>query len=192
MHMMSKWRHYNQDQENPLDEVYKSLDQMYASLCRMPEECSTDVYYSQVRPYIFSYENIVYEGCSKEPMTYRGETGAQSSVIPAFQIALGVKHKDSMLTQHLKDMRKYMPPDHRKFLAALEASETNFREYAIKFGEKDLYNKCLGRLIDFRRKHLEYAVEYIQKKVENPTGTGGTPYIKWLSQLVQETEEFYL
>jgi len=189
-YMMDKWRGCPLD--DPLAEVYSSLDAMYKTLCRMPEECSPDVYFSRVRPYIFSYENMVYEGWRPEPLTYRGETGAQSSVIPAFQIALGVQHKNSMLTEHLRDMRKYMPPEHRRWLANLENLGTDFRQYAIKFGEKELYNKCLGRLIDFRKKHLEYAIEYIQKKVDNPTGTGGTPYIRWLSQLVQETEEFYL
>lgn len=186
----------NEDVGVILADVYESLNGMYETLCRMPEECSTDVYYSKVRPYIFSYDSVVYDGCGggRTPLSYRGETGAQSSCIPAFQTALGVKHKNSMLTTHLKDMRNYMPLEHRNWLASLEAvtSVDNLRTLAEKNGLKDEYNKCLGRLISFRTKHLEYAINYIQNKVTNPTGTGGTPYIQWLSQLVQETEEFML
>ena len=57
---------------------------------------------------------------------------------------------------------------------------------------KEPYNACLEGLIAFRKQHLEYAVGYIEKKVTDPKGTGGTPYINWLSELVRETEEFYL
>jgi indoleamine 2,3-dioxygenase len=175
-----------------LTDVNVSLSNMCATLDRMPEECSADVYYGQVRPYIFSYVNVVYEGCDAAPMTYRGETGAQSSCIPAIQTALGVKHRDSMLTAHLRDMRNYMPPAHGDWLTQIEAMPSTFRDYAEGFGLGDLYNECLAGLIRFRKTHLGYAIDYIQKKVANPTGTGGTPYVKWLSQLVGETEEFML
>jgi len=47
----------------------------------------------------------------------------------------------------------------------------------------------LDEVYNFRTKHLEYAKNYIAKKVDNPTGTGGTPYIPWLSQLQEETKE---
>lgn len=174
-----------------LDELYISLSDMYITLCRMPEECSTDIYFSKVRPYIFSYENIVYEDIYDRPITYRGETGAQSSCIPAIQLALGIKHKDSLLTKHLEDMRKYMPIEHRMWLNSVERT-VSFRDHAIRLGLKEQYNKCVEKLIDFRSKHLQYAIDYIQKKVDNPVGTGGTPYIKWLSQLVDETKEFLI
>lgn len=174
-----------------LQHLYDSITGMYKTLCRMEEQCSTDVYFSKVRPYIFSYENIIFEGVGTEPLTYRGETGAQSSCIPAIQTALGIKHKDSMLTHHLKDMRNYMPVTHRNWLDTITEGK-NFRDYALKLDLKEQYNLCVERLFDFRNKHLEYAVNYIQKKVADPKGTGGTPYIKWLSDLVNETKEFYL
>lgn len=181
------------DEEIPvmLNDFYAGLCGMYDTLCRMPEECSTDVYYSQVRPYIFSYEDIVYEDVHERPVTYRGETGAQSSCIPAVQQALGIKHKDSLLTKHLADMRKYMPLEHRIWLDSVGRA-VSFRDHAVRLGLKDEYNKCVEKLIDFRSKHLQYAIDYIQKKVDNPVGTGGTPYIKWLSQLVDETREFLI
>jgi indoleamine 2,3-dioxygenase len=30
-------------------------------------------------------------------------------------------------------------------------------------------------------------LEYIRKRVEDPRGTGGTPYMEWLAQLIEET-----
>ena len=42
--------------------------------------------------------------------------------------------------------------------------------------------------MEFRKKHLEFAVLYIQSKVTDPSGTGGTPFMQWLAQLRNETE----
>lgn len=171
-----------------LEDIHSSLNLMNQTLERMPEECDPDVYFKSVRPYIFGFNNVVYEGCGVEPLVLRGETGAQSSVIPAFQAALGITHKESMLTHHLRDMRYYMPAQHRLFLQSIELR--NWRDSYKNL--KEIYNECISEFVKFRNTHLKYAVEYIQKKVQNPTGTGGTPYIEWLSQLAKETEEFYM
>jgi hypothetical protein len=37
--------------------------------------------------------------------------------------------------------------------------------------------------------HLGFADEYINKRVSDPRGTGGTPYMQWLAQLIRETRE---
>ncbi len=175
---------------NPL---LKSLVNMNSAMNRMPEHCRPDVYFNKVRPYIFGFEDIVYERCwDGKPQNYRGETGAQSSIIPAIQTALGIKHKDSMLTMHLKDMRNYMPFVHSGFLTGLESKTYSLRDYAKDNYLEYKYNSCLEQFISFRKRHLEYAVNYIEKKVKDPKGTGGTPYIPWLSNLIKESEEYYI
>ncbi len=91
-------------------------------------------------------------------------------------------------------MRQYMPPSHRAFIGHIE-SHDSIRDYIIKNKAntlKPIYNSCLKQLHLFRTTHLNYAVEYIHKKVANPKGTGGTPFIQWLKQLTEETENFYL
>jgi indoleamine 2,3-dioxygenase len=101
-----------------------------------------------------------------------------------------------MLTHHLMEMRDYMPSEHRQFLSNLEEQAANtssegvgLRNLALKDDVlKEIYNQCVEEIIAFRNKHFEYAVNYISKKVENPSGTGGTPYIPWLKQLREETE----
>jgi hypothetical protein len=42
-------------------------------------------------------------------MNFRGETGAQSSIMPTLVAFMKIPHRPSMLTNHLADMRKYMP-----------------------------------------------------------------------------------
>lgn len=178
-----------------LETLCESIKDMNSTLDRMPEECSPDVYYDKVRPYIWSFEDVMYEGISSAPETYRGETGAQSSIIPAMQAALGIKHGDTVLTKHLKDMRNYMPKEHRLFLAQLEErpEHISLRNFATdNLAVRQIYNECVKQLFRFRNTHLKYAVDYIQKKCDNPKGTGGTPYVPWLTQLTKETESFYL
>ncbi len=106
-------------------------------------------------------------------------------------MALGIHHKNSLLTKHLDDMQTYMPTQHRQFIRA----QVSVRDYVISAGSnraKEWYNACVAELIAFRTKHFEYAVNYIEKKVDNPIATGGTPYVPWLRQLIEETQEFYL
>lgn len=179
--------------QNLLD-LHISLKNINATMLRMPEQCSPDVYYKKVRPYIFGFNNVVYRGCfNEEPQTFRGETGAQSSLIPAIQIVLGVKHTDSMLTDHLNDMRKYMPKEHRELLNKLETfafKENNLVDFVKKSTNcnmKDGYNQCVTDLWKFRDIHYNYAEDYIAKKVDGDRGTGGTPYIQWLKKLCDET-----
>lgn len=181
-----------------LSKIHQSLVAMNETLERMPEQCSPDNYFRWVRPYIFSFNNVVYEGCfDNQPQTFRGETGAQSTIIPLFLAALGVKHKDSMLTHHLMEMRDYMPQPHRKFLENLLIQQADpavsLRTCATTSDDlKAIYNGCIAEIVRFRAKHFEYAVNYIYNKVDNPNGTGGTPYVPWLKQLKEETEAHFI
>jgi indoleamine 2,3-dioxygenase len=182
-----------------LERTAASLHLMNKTMARMPEGCSPDVYFKKVRPYIFGFNDIVYEGCFNDvPQSYRGETGAQSSIVPTMLAALGIRHKNSLLTKHLEDMLNYMPKPHRQFIR----DQVSVREFVTGAGAsnvpgqaarlKDYYNACIGELVTFRSKHFDYAVNYIEKKVDNPIATGGTPYVPWLRQLIEETKEYYL
>lgn len=176
------------------ERLLNSLVEMNKTLNRMPEKCSPDFYFNKVRPYIFGFKDVIYESCfpGNTPKSFRGETGAQSSIIPAVQTFLGIKHKQSILTSHLDEMREYMPVEHQNYLTELENRET-LRDLASKDKNlKEIYNECLDSFIAFRKKHLQYAIDYIQKKVSNPEGTGGTPFIPWLSELVEESEGYRL
>ena len=128
-----------------------------------------------------------------QPQKFRGETGAQSSIIPSLDAALGVTHKSDPLRVYLQEMRDYMPPKHRAFIDALAAGPS-IRKYVMdQASARDVYNECLAWVEKFRSKHLEYAASYIhrqsQKSRSNPTevGTGGTPFMPYLKKHVVET-----
>ncbi len=197
-----------------LEMIAAATEQMVETLLRMPERCDPYIYYNRVRPYIHGWKDnpalpdgIVYEGVKEyggKPQRYRGETGAQSSIIPSLDAALGVTHAEGPLTHYLDEMREYMPPAHRAYISALEKLQD-------EKGRALLYGHCLDRkktepklwatfcegirqLSRFRETHYDYADRYIhqqhQRNLSNPTevGTGGTPFMKYLKEHLDETK----
>lgn len=152
------------------------------TLRRIPEKMDPALYYKTFRPYIRFFEKVVYEGVDTAPLNFRGETGAQSSVIPTIVAFLKIPHRSSMLTDHLADMRRFMPTEHRALIEHVEALP-DFREKVAR----EPFNDALEALAAFRDTHLQFAIRYIAAHERDPRGTGGTPYMSWLSQLIDET-----
>jgi indoleamine 2,3-dioxygenase len=191
-----------------LSSIAGALESIYETLSRMPEHCDPYIYYHRVRPYIHGWKDhpalphgVIYEGVDAyggQPLRLRGETGAQSSIVPSLDAALGVTHRTDPLRPYLLEMRNYMPPPHRDFIKAVEDGP-QVREYVIANRQdgtlRDAYNQCLHLLERFRSQHLEYAANYIQKQSltspYNPTerGTGGTPFLPYLKKHRDETAE---
>jgi indoleamine 2,3-dioxygenase len=152
-------------------------------LKRIPEHMSASLYYKTFRPYIRFFENITYEGVDQAPIQFRGETGAQSSIMPTLVAFMKIPHQRSVLTDHLMDMRKYMPLRHQVLIKEVEAMP-DIRNSRYK----EPYNAILDAMAAFRRVHYGWAEEYITRWTDDPRGTGGTPYMQWLKQMLQETE----
>lgn len=202
---------------NNLKNMMVALTTMCDVLDRMPEHCDPYIYYNRVRPYIHGWKNnpslpngLIYEGVAayhNKPQQFKGETGAQSTIIPSFDAALGIEHENDLLKAHLTEMRDYMPREHVAFLENIEKNSAQehssirhyIKKHAAKHPElKELYNQCVTLLTRFRHTHMSYAMHYIQKQVQsantNPTeiGTGGTPFMAYLHKHLDTTEKFLL
>jgi indoleamine 2,3-dioxygenase len=151
-------------------------------LWRIPEKMDPAIYYKTFRPYIRFFEHVVYEGVDSAPLDYRGETGAQSSIMPTLIAFMKIPHRQSMLTDHLADMRNFMPAEHRALIEEVQAMP-DVRPLA----EKEAFNNVLEAMASFRETHFGWAMEYIHKRTQDPRGTGGTPFMQWLKQLADET-----
>jgi len=156
--------------------------QQVAVLRRIPERMDPNLYYKTFRPYIRFFENVVYEGVDQRPLNFRGETGAQSSIVPTLVALLKIGHRQSVLTDHLADMRRFMPAEHRALIDDVEATPP-----LKPWADKVIFNDVLEAIATFREVHFGWAKEYIDRHVSDPRGTGGTPYIQWLKQLIDET-----
>ena len=140
------------------------------------------LYFKTFRPYIRFFEHVVYEGVETAPLDFRGETGAQSSIMPTLIALMKIPHQRSQLTDHLADMQNFMPAAHRALIAEVQSLPS-----PRPLAEKEIYNDLLEAMAAFREIHLGYAQEYINRHVTDPRGTGGTPYMRWLGQLIAET-----
>ena len=165
-----------------LQAVASAVWRQVAVLRRIPEKMDPALYYRTFRPYIRFFDHVVYEGVSTAPLDYRGETGAQSSVIPTLSAFMKVPHRPSVLTNHLADMLNFMPAEHRGLIAEVR-NLPDVRPAA----EKAVYNEVLEAMAVFREVHYGWAQEYIHRRTSDPRGTGGTPYMEWLHQLIDET-----
>jgi len=173
---------------------------------KMPEKCDPYIYYHRVRPYIFGWKNnpslpegLIYEGCFNEkPQLYRGETGAQSSIVPTLDALLNVVHEKDELREYLDEMKSYMPPSHRELIKFVE-DHSKVKEDVIGSDELvNLFDDCCQEISIFRSQHLQYAADYIHSQNTKNTlfgtggskvrGTGGTPFMKYLRKHRDETD----
>lgn len=197
---------------NALMQAFEKIKTSLAGICstldRMPERCDPYIYYHRVRPYIHGWKNhplfpqgLIYEGVKEyegKPQQFRGETGAQSSIIPTLDGLLGITHNKGELYQYLQEMRDYMPPKHREFIAYIETTSRvrPFVQANLEF--REVYNACVSLVNRFRQTHLKFAAAYIQKQHQdsannpNAVGTGGTPFMEYLKKHKDETESFLL
>ena len=193
--------------EAALIKMRAALTAMYEVLGRMPERCDPYIYFHRVRPYIFGWRNnpslpdgVVYEGVDEYKgvgQKFRGETGAQSAIIPAMDGVLGIEHEKDELREYLMEMRTYMPPKHVAFIQAVEAgpSVRNFVTTIKRSSLTQVFNDCIELVANFRAMHLEYAGTYIHAQAQatpgNPSavGTGGTPFMIYLRKHRDETKK---
>ncbi len=182
--------------DNAVRDIANAINDEVRVLRRIPEKMNSALYYKTFRPYIRFFENVEYEAelpgahvaagsAARISMNFRGETGAQSSIMPLLVAFMKIPHRPSMLTNHLRDMRNYMPAEHRALIEAVEAMPP-----VRAIAGKQNYNAVLDAMAEFRSVHYCWAQEYINRWTDDPRGTGGTPYLQWLKQLIDETLAF--
>jgi len=68
---------------------------------------------------------VIYEGVDSQPYFFRGESGANDSIIPTCDNLFQLSFPRNPLTEILEDFRSYRPVDHNRFL--LEVRPHTFR-----------------------------------------------------------------
>ncbi|KAI8956540.1 indoleamine 2,3-dioxygenase family protein [Daldinia sp. FL1419] len=172
--------------------------------------------YTSFRTFIFGItsqsmfpDGVVYEDVNDgKPLSFRGESGANDTMIPLMDNLLQIDMPDTPLTEILKDFRDYRPSNHRQFLAEVKkcSEELRVKDFALATGiegnstmaneELDLVKEsrrlwlhALNQVRDFRWRHWCFAREYILKQTSHPTATGGSPIVTWLPNQLQAVME---
>ncbi|KAL1916654.1 uncharacterized protein VTP21DRAFT_5358 [Calcarisporiella thermophila] len=128
---------------------------------------------------------VIYEGVSDEPTFFRGESGANDSMVPLGDnlLELTLRMPENPLTQVLRDFRSYRPTNHREFLEHVQqrASKAGVRRFAEEDPESTaLYLANVDQIRDFRHRHWQFTKKYILEHTEHPRATGGSPIVTWL------------
>ncbi len=160
---------------------------------------------------------LLYQGVSDTPLQLYGETGAQSSVLFAFDAFLGIQHKSGWLSAYLRDMEAHMPLPHRQYLQQLRVwmlvdacvctymvlhtcrncilpltqARPPVREFVLSTHQQDLldaYDEVVHELERFRVQHAAFAYTYIRQFSE-VKGTGGTDFMPALREYRENTAQ---
>lgn len=132
------------------------------------------------------------------PFQFRGESGANDSIIPTCDNLLQLTENmpNNPLTEILKDFRTYRPVQHNTWLTFVQenAKLLGIKKFALENSESSfLYLTILDEVRDFRNRHWNFTKEYILRRTLHPVATGGSPIVTWLpnqlSVVLQGMEE---
>ncbi|KAI0312726.1 Indoleamine 2,3-dioxygenase-domain-containing protein [Amylostereum chailletii] len=147
----------------------------------------------------------VFEGVERQPAELSGPSAAQSSLVHALDIFLGVDRysheqtaRENAGPSFLDRMQTYMPRHHRGFLRHLAAAPRPLRALVEESDDADLrgaYNESVAALKRFRDAHIRVVSMYIitparreQEARDAPLkGTGGTDLVKFLKGVRDRT-----
>ncbi|QIX00111.1 hypothetical protein AMS68_005628 [Peltaster fructicola] len=166
-----------------MEEVHRSMEKMW--LHSKPAE------YLNYRTFIFGITNqsmfprgVVYAGqFDNKPQFFRGESGANDSMIPLLDGLLEIPFPPNPLTDILIEFRDYRPAPHREFLTWVreQAKTVGVRKQSTgDTATAALYLRLVDSVMRFRWRHWTFAREYILRRTTHPTATGGSPMVKWL------------
>jgi indoleamine 2,3-dioxygenase len=125
--------------------------------------------------------------------SYRGETGAQDSIIPSVDNLLALEYPKNKLTEYLFQLRNYRPKDHQAYIEYnLEQSKNlGLKDYAKEDSNASFQLlRNLESLRAFRSTHWNLTKSYIIKNTKHPVATGGTPITTWLPNQLGATLDY--
>ena len=141
---------------------------------------------------------LTYENCfDNVPQYYRGQTGAQDSIIPMMDIFTGIVdyYPDNQLTQYLLDLRSYRPVCVQEFFTDLREHYKNNNIFAYLKKESNYEGlvyllKIVDEVYLFRNGHWQFVQKYIMSNTKYAFATGGTPITTWLINQIEAVLEF--
>lgn len=174
------------------------------SLMKIIYQKSKPAEYNNFRTFMFGItsnsmfpDGVVYEGCNdNKPMFFRGETGANDAMVPLMDYFLQIPMPDTPLTVILDEFSEYRSDKHKDFLNFVKqrGRELDIKGFALNgvgtAGSEDvrdalresrgLWLQILDQVREFRWRHWNLVKEYILKRSDHPTATGGSPIVTWL------------
>lgn len=194
-----------------LQEIAQALKASGTLLQTMYSQCDSNFFTNNLRPYVTGWGvvsnlsadgkiqsgvKLTLEEDSEKLYAYQGPSGAQSSILPAFDAFLDVHHEPGT---PVHNFQAYMPQKDRAFIqdaakAGIKNLHNNHEGSSLVTEDADVkkaYETAIGRLAAFRKLHKNIVHHYlgIEKHVAHSDvkGTGGTNPITFLGALIEDT-----
>lgn len=143
-------------------------------------------------------DGLVYTGCyDNKPQKFRGQTGAQDSIIPMIDIFSGIVdyYPENELTNYLMDLRSYRPVCIQEFFKDLRDYYTDETIFSYLTKNNNLEGlvyllKIVDEVYLFRNGHWQFVQKYIMSNTKYAFATGGTPITTWLINQIEAVLEF--
>jgi indoleamine 2,3-dioxygenase len=183
-----------------LTRITAVIHELRTTLLSVRDGCDPTRFYHEVRPWFrgedsdrahrkWVFEGIELDPSLREPTELSGPSAAQSSLIHAIDIFLGVdrySHASSVTgssstssnskSAFLDRMQLYMPRHHRRFLNHLSSAPRPLRDLVFNAGDPmllDAYNGTLKALKEFRDAHMKVVALYIIGPSRRPAPSPG-------------------
>jgi indoleamine 2,3-dioxygenase len=161
------------------------IKELREALLSVREDCNPDFFYRHIRPWLVGadsdpnkrkwiFEGIERDPSLREPIHLSGSSAAQSALIQALDIFLGIAKphsgpvadasSTSLSAPFAQRMRVYMPRRHRAFLEVLSSSSHSLRNLVTETNDPRLseaYNASVLALKEFRDAHMIIITLYI-------------------------------
>lgn len=184
--------------------IENSIKDATCILQKMKDNCDPNYFFFQLRPYLSGWEKVKTEVVGKEEIgvhfegvdnkdkistyNYKGPSGAQSSIFPALDALLGIKHEINGMYRTLLEFQEYMPKKHAAFIKLLTKSKLSHIADSNDFTDlKTARANAIHQLELFRAHHIGIVHQFIFNQAakigidkDEITGTGGTPINEYL------------
>jgi indoleamine 2,3-dioxygenase len=136
---------------------------------------------------------LIYDKCfDNKPLQYRGQTGAQDSIIPMMDIFTGIVdyYPENKLTEYLLDLRTYRPMCVQNFFTDLRnyySANGIYKQLVTDNNYEGLIYllKIVDEVYLFRNGHWQFVQKYIMSNTKYAFATGGTPITTWLINQIE-------
>lgn len=182
-----------------LSDVAKTIGKMTNILNNMYSNCKPDVFWNIVRKYLSGYtekdfmpNGLKINNTDIEPFKFVGGSAAQSTLIQAIDIFLGIEHTSPHGKLFLIEQQKYMPEKHLNYLKHLTILfKISIKDIVSSLNDDEVthfYNYTIDQLVKFRNSHYTIVHKYLVKhsQSKNPEGTG-TLQVTELKNIINDT-----
>lgn len=189
--------------------IQQSIQQAAILLNRMTEQCKPAYYIDVLRHYLNGWERVKPNNATSgvnfdgvmlrgkiAHFSYKGPSGAQSSILPALDAALGIQHDIDELYQTLLTFQQYMPSEHVMLIQYFYCyNMAAFMEQSSDQELKNAWVETIEQLKLFRKAHIQLVQTFIYQPninkgiaINTITGTGGTSVKDYLEDRYESTQ----